>query len=141
MSVRDRKLKPAVFLGLLLPLLLSACDKSVPPPGVGLPGGITAVVFIERDRQNAHCIHTVRDPAGVRRIVGGISIGRETDTPKRVFARRVVFLRGEEEYVRISFDGDPVRGRYYLRYGEKQYETSRDTYELLASYFTAPRRT
>lgn len=126
---------------LLLPFLLSSCDKSAPPPVVGLPAGITAVVFIERDRQNAHFIHTVRDPAGVRRIVGGITIGKEAEAPKRVFARRVVFLRGEQEYARISFDGDPIRGKYYLRYGDKQYETSRDTYELLASYFTAPRRT
>ncbi|MBN1269750.1 MAG: hypothetical protein JXB04_09195 [Kiritimatiellae bacterium] len=144
MTARDWKLSSSVFLCLALSLLFSACDKSsapMPPSAVCLPGGITAVVFSQRDRQNEQFVNTVRDPLGVRRIIRGISIGKETDRPKHVFARRVVFLRGREEYVRISFDGDPVRDKYYLRYGEKQYETSRATYELLASYFTAPHRT
>lgn len=133
------KIRFAVLTLLAALPFLCSCDKSLPEVAEieEIAGHVTAIVFIERHKSNAHMINSVTKREEIDQIIKGIAIGEELPTTRGRFAKQVVFLRGKEEYFTISLKHHLLDNSYSLRYRAKQYKTTKETYDLLAGYFAA----
>ncbi len=95
---------------------------------------VTAVVFMQREGSNSQVVTTVTGALRVNRIVKGIEVQKEIPVSNHVFRDHAVFLKGTNKCMHISFKYEPWSDRYLLRYRDRQYETPKATYELLARY-------
>ena len=126
-----------VLLALVLSTM-SACDQEGNP----LSETVTNVVAIKfcvfetgaRQPGTLSTLSTVTNHEAIREILTHVDVGREQPFSKHIFTKTLVLVKLDGSTIRIPFEDR--NGLMSIRFGSKQYQTDRQTIDLLNRYYS-----
>ena len=127
-------MKRIYWICLLLLASLVSCSKEEAEILTKQFDDVKEIRFVIRRGNDLDTVNVVTKADEILKIRAGCHIGSEQPFSKHIFVKSIVLVKSDGSSVHIPFE---ARNGRSIRLGSKQYQTNRETIDLLNAYFPA----
>ena len=119
----------------LLLLCMASCTEDDAAGLLPRFGEVKEIHFVTQRGSDLEMVAVVNATNETATILSSIHIGREQPFSKHIFTKTLVLVKLDGSTIRIPFEDR--NGLMSIRFGSKQYQTDRQTIDLLNRYYSA----
>lgn len=93
---------------------------------------VEKIIFIEGINENIQIITTVKDNQSIEKIINSLNFNKEITFSKHPFKQQLEIYLSNDTKVNLSFESGSIR------YSNKQYKLSNQTFNSLVQYIVFP---